>query len=95
MSTRLVLQKITSLKTRHLYRVIDQAPTWDNRIKVRDWDAIQEIIFWKFNFHRLNERRLYHYDIPFILVASDASETGVAAHVVPTDRRVAYRNLFL
>ena len=93
-STNLVLGDITRLKTRHLYRVIESAQTWDGRLRVNNFSLIQEIIFWKFNFGRYNKRFLSDYEVPFLLVASDASDTGIAAHVVPSEgRKVAYRNL--
>ena len=54
----------------------------------------KEIIFWKFNFGRLNLRYRREYEVPFLLVASDASDSGLAAHLVSGGGRcVTYRNL--
>ena len=93
-STNLVLGDLTRLRTRHMHRTIEAAPTWDGRLKVGDSPLLLEIIFWKFNFTRYNRRFLTDYEVPFLLVASDASNTGIAAHVVPSEgKKIAYRNL--
>jgi hypothetical protein len=80
-STKWVLGEITQLKTRNLYRAIDKSPTWDRIISLNQHtQAIIELVFWRKNFKSLNARRIKHQMIPDLLIASDASETGIGAH---------------
>lgn len=92
-STQLVLGDITRLKTRHLYKVIGTAPTWDNVIHMTCFNALQEILFWDHRFDSLNSRSLHEYEVPHLRVVSDASATGIAAVIPARGNLVSYRNL--
>jgi len=84
-SMKIVMGAITQLKTRRLYSVIEQASSWDATLNLSNYsEAIQEIFFLKNNIFKYNE-------IPKMIVCSDASSTGMAAHVFRNnEQKIAY-----
>ena len=81
-SSKWVLGDIIHLKTRHLYRVISTRKSWDGTLSLNHYpEAITEIIFWKKNFKTLNIRGFSQVTCPAVIAASDASATGLGAHV--------------
>ena len=38
-----------------------------------------EILFWKFNIRKLNNKSLYRHEIPHLFIFSDASNTGLVS----------------
>ena len=40
---------------------------------------VEEILFWKFNKRKLNNKSLYRHEIPYLFIYSDASNTGLAS----------------
>ena len=47
-STKYVLGDIVQLKTRNLYKVIENQLLWDSRVNLTNYEkAIKELIFWK------------------------------------------------
>ena len=39
---------------------------------------VEEILFWKFNMRKLNNKSLYRHETPHLFIYSDASNTGLA-----------------
>ena len=59
MSTKLVLGNIVQLKTRNLYKVIEQKISWDARIVLTPQTKVyEELTFWRNNFSSLNVRKI-------------------------------------
>ena len=94
-STKFVLGNIVQLKTRHLHHLIKEGKCWDSRLVVsRNPKVIKEVCFWKDNFPRYNCRYIYtQYSAP-IRGYSDASNTGIAAHIaIEGSVKIACKNL--
>ena len=94
-STKFVLGKVTQLKTRHLYKLIENSVSWDSRISLQNHtEAIQELFFfWKEQFKTFNYKNLFNYYIPELIVFSDASDTGLAAHLTNNEKlKISFRN---
>ncbi len=94
-STKIILGNITQLKTRHLYRFIDSCWAWDQKFTVLHWQyLLDEIVFWRTNFNKLNIRRLNDYSVPTLIISSDASSSGLAALFQVGEREfISYKNL--
>ena len=94
-STKWVVGDITHLKTRHLYSMIESRIAWDKRMSVNHYrEVISELVFWKNNFTRLNVKHIRPYCIPDLVVASDASATGLGAHAQVGTRELIVRKNF-
>ena len=79
-STKFIIENITHLTTRNIYKIIESRPSWDNKFNLSlHQEAIKEIIFWKNNIKTLNKRLIKEYKIPSLLVYSDASNSGLAS----------------
>ena len=65
------------------------------QLKTRNHNrAINEFIFWNKNLIKLNSKVFIQYQIPKLIVSSDASNTGVAAYFTENCKQnVCYRNL--
>ena len=82
-STIPVVGHIAQLKTRFMYQDILQRVKWDKIFRVSDDSKmVEEMFFWKNNIVQLNERFLFNYSVPQLLVYSDASQTGCGAWTV-------------
>ena len=58
------LGDIVQLKTRNLYKVIENQWLWDSWINLTNYEkAIKELIFWKSNIKFLNKKSLRVYDL--------------------------------
>ena len=92
-SMKFVMGDIVQLKTRRLYFIIESRSSWDTRINIGGLnDVISELFFWKKNVQKYNNKRITIYDIPRLIVCSDASETGLAAYVYNNDElKVSYK----
>ena len=77
-----VMGSITQLKTRFLYQEILQREIWDRAFKIRDSRGVEELFFWKHNLNILNNRVLFNYSLPQLMLYSDASSTGCGAWAV-------------
>ena len=40
---------------------------------------VEEILFWKFDITKLNNKSLYGHEIPHLFIYSDTSNTGLAS----------------
>ena len=79
-STKFVLRDITQLKARFIYQCIESRLFWDKKLNINNYNKIaQEILFWKFNIKKLNNKSLYKHEIPHLFIYSDASSTGLAS----------------
>ena len=57
-------------------------------------DMVDEILFWKFNHVKYNNKAINCYNIPFFHVHSDASNTGIACVFdLRGKRNICYKNL--
>ena len=94
-STKYVIGDIVQLKTRFLYKSIEQSSSWDKTFNIGNYnDTVDEILFWKFNLVKYNNKVINCYNIPFFHVHSDASNTGIACVFdVRGKRNICYRNL--
>ena len=94
-STKYVIGDIVQLKTRFLYKSIEQSSSWDKTFNIGNYnDTVDEILFWKFNLVKYNNKVINCYNIPFFHVHSDASNTGIAyVFDVRGKRNICYRNL--
>ena len=82
MSTKFVLGNIVRLKTRQFYRIINNRKSWDSRLSfANEAGVIGDLHFWQKNFSRLNRRDIKPYSVPAFLATSDASKSGLAAHL--------------
>ena len=82
MSTKFVIGNIVRLKTRQLYAMINPFLHWDQKISFTGApNAVKELFYWKENFQRLNVRQLRTSYRPPIKIFSDASSTGLGAHI--------------
>ena len=92
-STKFVLGDITSLKTRYLYELIEDCPSWDSKVDISDYpNGLEEIKFWRDNIHRLNRRTFTDYRGCDIQVASDASSMAIGIVISELNLK-AHRNL--
>jgi len=75
---KFVLSNVIRLRTRHIYKVIDEAPSWDGKINILNYlEAHKEIIFWKDNINFLNNRSVIKQSPSKIVIYSDASNSGI------------------
>ena len=73
-STKFGLGDIVRLKTRNLYKVIENQPLWISRMNLTNYEkAIKELIFWKDNINFFNKKPLRAYDLPRTDIFSDDS----------------------
>jgi len=78
---KFVMGDVVQLKTRSIYRLIASSSSWDKKLNIKDENqVINELIFWRDNLSSLNYRHFTTYQIPKILVFSDASSKGIAAY---------------
>ena len=94
-STKYVIGDIAQLNTRFLYKSIEQSSSWDKTFNIGNYkDTVDEILFWKFNLVKYNNKVINCYNIPFFHVHSDASNTGIACVFdVRRKRNICCRNL--
>lgn len=79
-STKFVLSNIVRLKTRFLYKTIDEQSSWDRKLNILNYpEAHKEILFWKDNLYNLNVRSVIKSNSVREQIFSDASSTGVGA----------------
>ena len=78
-STKYVIGDIVQLKTRFLYKSIEQSSSWDKTCNVGNYnDTVDEILFWKFNLVKYSNKVINCYNIPLFYVHSDASNREIA-----------------
>ena len=94
-STKYVIGDIVQLRTRFLYKSIEQSSSWDKTFNIGNYnDTVDEILFWKFNLVKYNNKVINCYNIPLFHVHSDASNTGIACFFnVRGKKNICYRNL--
>lgn len=79
-STKFVLKDIIRLKTRSIYKTIDEQLSWDGRLNILNYpNAHKEIIFWRDNINALNNRTVLKDHTLKLIVSSDASDKGIGA----------------
>ena len=93
-STKFVLGDVIQLKTRWLYKIIEARTSWDSRTSLlASPRAISELFFWRENLRKFNCRILTEYNIPRLIVISDASDRGLAAHLTHNDKlMISFKN---
>ena len=73
-SMKFGLGDIVQLKTRNLYKVIENQWLWDSRMNLTNYEkAIKELIFWKSTIKFFNKKPLRIYDLPKTVIFLDAS----------------------
>ena len=56
-STKFIIGNIVQLKTRALYKATEKRLSWDKKFNIGNYnDTVEEILFWKFNIHNLNNK---------------------------------------
>ena len=79
-STKFVLKDILRLKTRSIYKTIDNQLAWVSRLNILNYpNAHKEIIFWRDNIKALNERTVLKDHALKVIISSDASDKGIGA----------------
>ena len=74
-----MLGDITQLKTRFIYQRIESRLSWDKMFNITNYNKMaEEILFWKFNIRKVNNKSLCRHEIPHLFIYSDASSTGLA-----------------
>ena len=53
---------------------------------------MENISFWLHNFSRMNVKKLRSHSVPDVITASDASSTGLGAHIWGGQDRLLLRN---
>ena len=95
MSTKFVLGNIVRLKTRNFYSMIRDFDSWDQKISFQLFqNAVQDLFYWRENFVTLNIRYIRRQYRPPIKVYSDASSTGIGAHMSGFDRSIVAKTNF-
>ena len=94
-STKYVISDIVQLKTRFLYKSIEQSSSWDKTFNIGNYNnTVDEILFWKFNLEKYNNKVINCYNIPMFHVHPDAINTGIACVFdVREKKNICYRNL--
>lgn len=76
-SLKFVFSNLILLKTRFLYNMIDCAFSWDSRINTLAFpEAHRELLFWRDNVIRLNNRSIIQVNVLNTVIFSDASDNG-------------------
>ena len=93
-SMKFVTGDIVPLKTRNLYFVVETRLSWDSRINLKTFSgALKELFFWKDNLNLYISKDLLTYNVPKLIVVSDASETGLASCLLNNGHlKVSYKN---
>ena len=94
-STTYVVGDIVQLKTRFLYKSIEQSSSWDKTFNIGNYnDTVDEILFWKFSLVKYKNKVINCYNIPLFHVHSDASNTVIpSVFDVRGKKNICYRNL--
>ena len=94
-STKYVVGDIVQLKTRFLYKSIEQSSSWDKTFNIGNYnDTVDEILFWKFFLVKYKNKVINCYNIPLFHVHSNASNTIiVSVFEVRGKNNICYRNL--
>ena len=94
-STKYVIGDIVQLKTRFLYKSIEQISSWEKTFNIGNYNnEVDEILFWKFNLVKYNNKVINCYNIPFFHVHSETSSRKIACVFdVRGKRNICYRNL--
>ena len=73
-ATKYAIGDIVQLKSRFLYKSIEQSSSWDKSFNIENYnDMVDEILFWKFNLVKYNNKVMNCYNIPLFHVNSDGS----------------------
>ena len=94
-SAKYLIGDIVQLKTRFLYKSIEQSSSWDKTFNIGNYkDTVDEILFWKFNLVKYNNKVIKCYNIQLFHVDSDPSNTGIACVFgVRGKKNICYRNV--
>ena len=94
-SIKYVIADIVQLKTRFFYKSIEQSFSWGKAFNIENYnDTVDEILFWKLNLMKYNNKVINCYNIPLSHVHSDASNTGIACVFdVRRMKNICYWNL--
>lgn len=81
-SKKFVMRDVVNLKTRELYKLIENRWSWDATINILNFSGVhQELLFWDSNLDRLNCRCLDE-SLHQLTVFSDASKYALGAGVL-------------
>ena len=94
-STKCVIGDIVRLKTRFLYKSIEQSSSWGKTFNIGNYnDTADDIFFWKFNLVKCNNKVINCYNITLFHDHSGASNTGiVCVFDLRGKKNICYRNL--
>ena len=94
-SSKYVIGDIVQLKIPILNKSIEQGSSWDKILYIEnDNDTLDEILFWKFNLVKYNNKVTNCYNIPLFHVHSVVSSTVIACVFdVRGKENICYRNL--
>ena len=82
-----------NFKILQIYR--EQSSFWDKTFNIGNLnDTVDEILFWKFNLVKYNNKVFNCYSIPILHLHSDASNIGIACVFdVRGKKNICFRNL--
>ena len=87
-----VMGNVTSLMTRHLYFTIENRKRWDDIVNITLPQCLMaELKFWQENISFLNKKCFIEFDIPKILIYSDASNYAAGACMVKLNDRIFHQ----
>ena len=87
-----VMGNVTSLMTRHLYFAIENRKRWDGIINIDFPQCLKaELNFWQENVSSLNKKCFIEFEIPKILIYSDASNYAAGACMIKLSEKVFHQ----
>lgn len=88
---------MAQLKIRRVYYLIESRISWDSRMNMSHAsEAVKELFFWKNNLLKHTERPMTRGNTPWLIVCSDASDTGLGAHTWHKNRmHISIKNFTL
>ena len=74
-STKFALGDITQLKARFAYQCIESRASRDKKFNINNYNKmVEEILFWKFNIKKLNNKSLYGHEIPHLFILTQVTQ---------------------
>ena len=74
-STKFALGDITQLKARFAYQCIESRASRDKKFNINNYNKmVDEILFWKFNIKKLNNKSLYGHEFPHLFILTQVTQ---------------------
>ena len=67
--------------------------SWDKKFNINNYNKIiEEVLFWKLNIRKLNDKSLYGHENPHLFIYSDLSNTSLASVYKENGKLNIYKN---